>query len=137
MNDIEPVVRHMLLCDDGQHDPSGPRKVNVFGLTNTIRSHANPPFPFYQPQLTIYLALTGGRGTGDVVIAGVQGDSDSLVFATPPYTISFGSNPLAVRGMIIRVQNCPFPDPGLYWIEFRYNGRTLARQPLLVEGPRP
>ena len=137
MSDLEPVVRHMLLCDDVQHDPSGPRKVNVFGLTNTIRSHASPPFPFYQPQLTIYLALTGGRGTGDVVIAGVQGDSDSLVFATPPYTISFGSNPLAVRGMIIRVQNCPFPDPGLYWIEFRYNGRTLARQPLLVEGPRP
>jgi hypothetical protein len=49
MNTVDPVVRHMLLCDDVQRDPGDPRKVNVFGLVSTVRAVAEAPFPLCLP----------------------------------------------------------------------------------------
>jgi hypothetical protein len=112
----------MLVCDDVQTDPANPHKVNVFGLIGTIRSVADPPFPLCHPQLCVYLVLTGGRGTGETTVAVVQADSDRLVFASLPHTLSFGTDPLAVRGLVFRILNGVFPEAGLYWVEFRYNG---------------
>jgi hypothetical protein len=132
MNGIEPVVRHMLLCDDVQHDPDNPVKLNVIGLANILRSTADPPFPFKHPQLCVYLHLTGGRGTGQAQVVAVHGDSDQVAFASPVNALSFGSDPLALVGVIFRMRNCPFPEAGLYWIQFRYNGKVIAQQPLVV-----
>jgi hypothetical protein len=122
----------MLVCEDVQTDAQNPLKVNVFGLVSTIRSLADPPFPLLYPQLCVYLVLTGGRGSGDALIAAVEANSEDLVFSTPVHPLSFGADPLATRGVIFRILDCTFSQPGLYWIEFRYNNRTLARQPLLV-----
>jgi hypothetical protein len=87
--------------------------------------------------LTIYTGVqrtdrTGGRGSGEITVAVVRADSERLVFTSLPHTLSFGTDPLAVRGLVFRLQNGVFPDAGLYWVEFRYNGKAIARQPLLV-----
>jgi hypothetical protein len=132
MSDIEPVVRHMLLCDDVQRDPTDPHKVNVLGLVSTIRSSGEPPFPFRHPELCVYVVLTGGRGTGEAEVAAVHADSDRLIFSTPRHALKLGPDPLAIRGMAFRIRGGLFPQPGLYWFEFRYNGKALARQPLVV-----
>ena len=28
--------------------------------------------------------------------------------------------------------DCPFPESGVYWVQFKYNGKMLAQQPLVV-----
>ena len=132
MSDIEPIVRHMLLCDDVHPDADNPHKMNVQGLVNTIGAQEGVSFPLHHPQLCVYLALTGGRGSGEVMVAAVQADSDRVAFTSLPHTLSFGPDPLAVQGVVFRIRDGVFPEPGLYWIEFRYNGRTIARQALAV-----
>jgi hypothetical protein len=132
MIDIEPVVRLMLLCDDVQSDPMAPNKINVFGLVSAIRSSEDPAFPLRHPELCVYLQLVGGRGTGDGWIVGLHADTNQIVFRSPAHSLSFEPDPLAVQGAVFRLLECPFPEPGLYSIEFWYNDKVIARQPLLV-----
>jgi hypothetical protein len=132
VSDVEPVVRVMLLCDEVGHDPDNPLKINVFGLVSTIRSLAEPPFPLCHPQLCAYLQLTGGRGTGQGQIATIHADTDQMAFTSATSALTFGSDPLAVLGVVFRMRDCPFPESGLYWVRFRYNEKVLAQQPLVV-----
>ena len=41
-------------------------------------------------------------------------------------------NRLHVHGIVFRVRGCVFPNPGLYWVEFRHESVALGREPLLV-----
>jgi hypothetical protein len=132
MNDVEPFVRHMLLCDDVQTDPNNPRKVNVFGLVNTLGAAEGSDFPLCHPELCIYLLMTGGRGTGEGRIVAVAADTNEVAFASPAHPITFPPDPLALLGCIFRIQDCVFQKSGLYWIQFWFNGKTIAQQPLLV-----
>ncbi len=123
MSFVEPVVRQMILCDDVQIDPQQPHKINVFGLVDTIVSSSEPRFPLSHPELCVFLQLTGGRGTGLGQIVVVAADSEQPLFASQAHAISFGTNPLAVRGVIFRILNCIFVEPGLYWVDFRLRAR--------------
>lgn len=132
MNGIEPVVRHMLLCDDIQRSPQRPRKVDILGLTRVIIVPPDATFPFSLPVLTVYLELTSGRGSGQVKIIGVEADTNEVVFETPERPVQFSDNPLAVQGLVFRILGATFPASGLYWVRFCYNGKVLAEQPLAV-----
>ena len=130
---VPPVVRHMLLCEDIGRDPTNPKRIAIYGLIGAIRSTGEPPFPLLYPVLCVYLVLAGGRGEGDAQIVGVSADGEKPVFASPTHRLSFGlTDPLDVAAVIFRIRDCSFPQAGLYWIEFRYNGETIAREPLVV-----
>jgi hypothetical protein len=132
MSSIPPNVRHMLLCDDVRPDPENPGKLNVLGLVSSIRSTAEPPFPLRHPQLCLYLQVTEGRGKGNVRIVVREADSEVVVSATPPRELTFAGSPLSVAAMLFRVQDCVFPRPGLYWVQFCFGEQVLAQEPLLV-----
>jgi hypothetical protein len=131
MADIDPVVRHMLVCEDVQASADSPEKINVLGLVHTIRSREDPPFPLLHPGLCVYLQLTC-RGSGEARIVAVHGDTDRPIFATPSHMLHFGTDPLAVLGVVFRIRGCPFPEAGLYWMQFRYKEKVIAQQPLLL-----
>jgi hypothetical protein len=132
MSGVAPFVRHMLLCDDVRTNPADPRKVIVYGLVSEVRSmSADATWPL-QHSFSIYLALTEGRGTGEARIVVTSADTGQPTYIGRPHRIEFDANPLKVKGVIFRIASCAFPQPGLYWVEFRFNDYTLARQPLLV-----
>lgn len=132
MNGIEPVVRHMLLCDDVQRGADQPNKMNIFGLVHAIEIAGESPFPYQHPILTVYLVVSSGRGSGQVKIVGVEADSNNPVFHTPERPVQFSGNPLAIQGMTFRILGAIFPQPGLYYIQFWYNDIMVAQQPLIV-----
>jgi hypothetical protein len=127
---MNPFVRHMLICDDVRSRPDNVRKVDVYGLLSTVR----PGQQAFPVQLTfcVYVAMTGGRGTGTVQVVVADAETGEANFTGAAHPITFDPDPLKVLGAIFRIRRCPFPHPGLYWVEFRYNGETLARQPLQV-----
>jgi len=130
MSSLVPFVRHMLLCDDVRRSPSDPRKVHVYGLFGDVRpttSEAGYPLTV---SFSIYLALTEGRGSGEGRIAISSADTGRLVYLGQPHRIEFGPDPLKVQGVIFRITSCSLPESGLYWVEFRYNNKTIAREPL-------
>lgn len=132
MNDIDPVVRHMLVCDDVQPHADFPNKVNVLGLISTVRAVSDPAYPLQVPQLSVYLAVTGGRGTGTATIIVKHADTELVIFRSASHHITLPADPLAVLGLVFRIRDGVFPQPGLYWVEFEYNEKVLTRQPLLV-----
>lgn len=132
MIDVDPFVRHMILCDAVVPVSLDPLKVNIEGLISHIRVPADATFPVVHPELCVYLLVAGGRGTGRAQIVVVAADGDEPVFAGPVREIAYGGDPLKVRGLKFRVLDCPFPRRGLYWVQFHHNGRLLEKQPLLV-----
>ena len=132
MSGVDPVVRHMLLCDDIQPHPSNPNKMDVLGLVSTIHAVAEADFPLHVPMLCIYLEISGGRGTGQARIDCRQADSDLVRFSSLTHELTFPPDPRAVRGLVFRLVDCLFPQSGLYWVQFCYNRQILAEQPLVV-----
>jgi hypothetical protein len=67
------------------------------------------------------------------VCAVVQADTDLAILETPSRDIVFGNDPLHVLGLPVRIKDCVFPEPGLYWIQVWYEGRLIAEQDLLLK----
>jgi hypothetical protein len=127
---VQPVVRYMILCEDWGTDPQNPRRVNIFGLLSNIHSAAQPPYPLVYPELCVFLALTEGRGTGMAQIVCAFEETGQRVFHSPPRKVKFGPDPLEVTVLPIRVRNCKFPFPGMYSLQFWYNGHEVQERPL-------
>jgi hypothetical protein len=125
-----PFVRHMLLCDDVRPVAKNSRKVTVYGLTSTIRI-GDKGFPATYG-FSVYLQLTEGRGEGRGRIVVVDSQSGERCYEGHDHRLVFGSNPLKVYGALIRIPQCEFPGPGLFWVEFWYEERLLSREPMLV-----
>ena len=116
-----PVVRYMIVCNDWHPDPASPHLWNISGLLYNLRP--NPPaYPVRYPELCVLLALTDCHGQGEGWIVCENEDTGQPVFASPRRPITFGADPLEVVGVPFRLRDCPFPTPGLYSVQFWYNG---------------
>jgi hypothetical protein len=122
----------MLLCDDVERPADAPSKVNIVGLVHAINIPDEAEFPIIIDQLTIYLAVTGGRGPARLQIVGAYADTEEVAFQNPERSVDFGTDPLLVHGLTFRVRAIPIYHPGLYLIQVRCNGHVIAHQPLLV-----
>ncbi len=127
---LNPVVRYMILCDDWASDPANPRRINIFGLLITLHSLEQPPFPLLHREMSVFLALTAGRGQGEAKIVCVFEETGERIFETPTKRLAFGPNPLAVVALPFRIRDCRFPRAGLYSIQFWYNGEKVHECPL-------
>jgi len=132
MAGIKPVVRLLVVCDDIHLDAANDNKATLVGVVTYLRSLEDPPFPYVHPELCVFLQLSGGRGRGDGRIVVVHADDGAIAFTTPERRLVFGSNPLDLVGVRYRIRNCPFPGPGLYWLQFHFDGEVLAEYPLVV-----
>jgi hypothetical protein len=130
---MEPEVRHFVLCDDVRTDPSNYQRINVLGLITSIRSTADPPFPVVHPLLCALVILTGGQGTGELVLRIFHAPTGRVVFRSPTRQVRFLGDPEAVLGTLFRIRNCSFPEAGLYWVEVVFGGSVIARQKLWLK----
>ena len=133
MSPIAPFVRLMLLCDSVEVSPDNPRKVDVYGLLTSARPAPDSGGYPVRVSFCVYLAVTGGRGEGEVKIVVLDSESNEVAYESLARKIDFGADPLLVRGIIFRILGCPFPRRGLYWVEFRYNDEGVFRQAILLE----
>jgi hypothetical protein len=64
----------------------------------------------------------------------MHADSGQFAYAGPdrPWRAALPNDPLEVVGLPFRIRNIEFPEPGLYWVQFWYNERLLAQQPLVL-----
>ena len=129
---VTPGVRYMILCEDWGVDPINPRRVSIHGLLSTIRSLDQPPYPLLYRELCVFLALTGGRATGTAQIICVFEETGQKIFGTPRREVAFGDDPLEVVGVAFRIQDCRFPYPGRYSIQFWYDDEQVEERPLLL-----
>jgi hypothetical protein len=133
MDQMHPTVRYLIVCEDVQTDPNNPRRITLVGLISAIRSIEEPPFPLLYREICVFLQLTECRGPADGRIEIQHADSGQVMFRTRTRTIPFVSDPLEVSGVTLRLRDCFFQEPGLYWIQFWYNEQMIAQQPLVLK----
>jgi hypothetical protein len=121
---VEPEVRYFILCEDVRTDPDNYHRINVFGLTTSISSAADPPFPVVRGLLCALLLFSDGHGNGEL----------RVIFRSSPRRVRFVGDPEAVRGAVFGIRNCSFPMGGLYWVEAVFENSVIARQKLHPKG---
>lgn len=128
-----PVVRYMILCDDWAIEPDSPtndRRIVINGLVTRIRSLEFPPFPHLHKNLCVIMILTNGRGTGTGRVVCFAEEGESTPVFDGRQSIDFASDPTEVLGVPYRFRGARFPKPGMYSVQFWYDGVMLAQQPL-------
>jgi hypothetical protein len=126
---MQPVVRHMLLCEDVRRRQNNAFKYDVLGVFGIARPVADFPLRL---SFCVFLEMTG-RGTGRGNVCVVDADTDDIVYQGTEHTMVFGADPLQSHAVAIRIVSCSLDSPGLYWVEFMYNGEQLQREALLVK----
>lgn len=126
-------VLHLILCDEVQADPNNFHRLSILGLINTIRSRASPPFPVFRPAFSALLVLTGAVGSGEIAVRILRDRPETLVYLSNRRRVRFVGDSSAVLTMSFRIQNCTFPDAGLYWVEVTYENAVLVRQRLFLK----
>jgi hypothetical protein len=127
-----PDVLHLILCNRVETGPNNLHRCNILGLITSIRSAAVPPFPVVQPQLLALIVWIGGQGVGELTLRIIEDRSASTVFRTRPRQVRFLGDAAAVGGVLFRIQNCAFPNAGLYWVEVQFADLVIARQRLFL-----
>jgi hypothetical protein len=122
---MEPIVRLMVPCEDARPRRGRRNKIDIFGAITVI----NAPADAFPVRLTfcVYLCLTDGHGGGTGKIVVVNDDSDVIVFDGDERAFDFGNDPTALYASTIAIPLCAFPTPGIYRIEFVYNGTEVGR----------
>lgn len=122
-----PVLVAMLLCDTAIRE-AGTNKLSLIGTFNGIFA---PKFPCVHPTLSVYLALTDGRGKVPCCLRMTSMESGKEVFSLQGQ-VEF-PDPLAVAEMIFQLQQLKFDQPGLYALDFLADKELLGSRKLRVQ----
>lgn len=108
---VIPVTRSIVICD--YHFSSDRHKHDLYGVFNAIRAAA---FPHIQEQFCLFVQLSNGLGKVPFFFDIREADSGDLVHATTTQELSFRNRKDLVY-LVMTVEGCGFPRPGLYLIE--------------------
>ncbi len=133
MNTLVPVVRYTIVCENVVKDPAKVHSKSLLGLVNHLLRENDAAPPYLLQECCVFLQFTGCRGPGQGRIELHHADSDRRVFQSPNMTINLANNPLSVQSLTWRFKNLPFPQSGLYEVQFWYNDTMLAQHPILVK----
>ena len=129
---VPPVVRQMIVCQRVTPDPGRPDRVDLLGVSDTLRSKTDPPFPTRYPAFCVFLEVTSCRGAVIGQIQVVEADSGAQMAQTADHQLPLPNDPLETRLFSFRILDCPFPNPGLYWVQFWCDGSLVHEVDLTV-----
>jgi hypothetical protein len=122
----------MISCDEVFQDQQRPGKLTIVGLTSLVAWPSGATTPLRLERLVVLLILTDGRGAGMGRIVCLNEETGLPVFASPAARISFeDKNPLGHYGVRFRLNDCRFPAPGAYTVQFFFDD-TLVQEQLLT-----
>jgi hypothetical protein len=117
-------VHVLILCDDVEEFSNGEELFDLRGVRTQVSASS---FPYVHPQLCIYLQITGHAGIASGRIVVVHEASDEESFQVPIEEFQL-SGPLDVIPMWVRISDCEFPEPGVYWFEVFLNEKLVSER---------
>ena len=83
--------------------------------------------------MTVFLVVTGGRGSAGGFVRCVNEESDEEVFRSGMIPISFeGRDPTGLFGVEFRLADCPFPAIGTYLVQFLFDDVVVEERTVAV-----
>ena len=117
-----PDVLALIVCDQIITDRiTG--KQSLIGMFSRI--HA-AKFPASHPQLSVFVALTDGRGKTEMVIRIVDGNETRPPLVEGKGAVEF-KNPRAIANLALQFHGLTFPEPGEYRVQI-WSKSTLLRE---------
>ena len=127
-----PTCLAIILCDDVMEDKRSSKKVIIGTFNRITASH----FPCkYDHKMTLYLALTDGRGESPIrieIVKDMQADQSGDRVLDLPGRVKF-KDPLMVTELVLSIQGLPLPSPGLYSVRVLVNEDCVGERKLKVE----
>jgi hypothetical protein len=122
-----PILLALLLCDSTIREV-GTNKLSLIGTFNGLFSRN---FPCTHPSLTVYAALTDGRGRVPCQLRMHYAETRKEVLSLKGH-VDF-HDPTGVAELIFQLQQLTFERPGDYEIEFIAEGELLGTRKLRVQ----
>jgi hypothetical protein len=129
---VLPRVHAMILCDDIERVPDEENAFNLLGVRTEIQAAS---FPHVHPQLCAYLQVTGHAGTVSGVVTAVNARTDEELFRAPTPQILL-RDPLTVVPVFVRIQDCEFPEAGIYYIQVYLDQKLVCERLLCLTETR-
>jgi hypothetical protein len=126
-----PLGKIVYVCDDVLQDPAR-GKLHVLGAFNAIRPPSGTGYPYRLPKLCVFAQLTGSLGVGTVEARATNAATGEEVFASPQYQVTFPGGH-GILTVVIRLLNCPFPQPGVYLIQLFSQGAFIDDRRLVAQ----
>ncbi|HYG74841.1 MAG TPA: hypothetical protein VEK08_07555 [Planctomycetota bacterium] len=117
---VKPILLALVLCDTIIREAQT-NKLSLIGTFNGIFASA---FPCTHPSLSVYIAITEGRGRVPCKLRMTSLDNNQVIFELPGQ-IEFGG-PTSVGELVFQLQQVQFAAPGVYAIEFWADGELLG-----------
>jgi hypothetical protein len=124
------ILKAFVLCKEIVDSPGGSGQKDLHGAGLSL-IRASGPFPF-KHSFWVYLEITDQKPTGSIQLALMRADSGRRHFFRD-VTVEF-SDPLTSTRVSIRLFDCVFPIPGVYFVELWYDGSWLSDQRFEVFG---
>ena len=122
-----PEVLALLIADQVYQDPvSG--KVTVLGMSSAIGATV---FPFSHPGVTVYAALTDGRGETPIQVRLLDVDEVREPVWEHQTDVSF-PDPITEVELVVVLDDIVFPEPGEYRLQLLGAGQLLRERRLMV-----
>jgi hypothetical protein len=121
-------VHVLVLCDAIAEHPDEQGVFDLRGVRTQLRARS---FPHTHPQLYVYLQLTGHEGTVSGHVAARSEATEEEVVYRPIDALQL-VGPLTVVHVWLRIRNCIFPGPGVYWFQVVLNEKLVAERRFVV-----
>ena len=122
-----PILLAMVLCDTTIRE-SGTNKLSLIGTFNGLFANT---FPCTHPSLSVYVALTDGRGTVSCILRMTDLSTGKEIFNIPGQ-VEF-KDPIGVAELVLQIQQIKFEAAGEFSIEFLADGESLCSRKLRVQ----
>ena len=117
---ITPVAKALYICDGTIGFAN--QKTDLMGIFNAIRA---PQYPHRQGHFVIFAQLLGGLGQVPFYFDIRYAADGTPVHSTKARLMYFPNRDTIVQ-MAYTMQDCPFPQPGIYLIELFCNGQWVG-----------
>ena len=124
---VKPILLALILCDSIIREA----QTNKLSLIGTFNNVFAASFPCTHPNISVYIAITKGRGRIACKLRMTSLTDDRMIFELPGQ-IEFGG-PITVGELAFQLQQIRFETPGVYAVEFWAGGDLLGSRKLNVQ----
>lgn len=124
---VTPYPLALIICDQIYREPTTgkPSLLGCFSVINATK------FPATQPLITVYAAITDGRGRVQVKLRLVDVDEEREPVFEVTSEVEF-TDPRSVQEMICALAGMTFPEPGEYRLQLLANDEPILERRIVL-----
>ncbi len=123
---VLPVLKGIYLCEYHVGYENG--KVDLYNIFNALHPEN---YPYTHEQFTVFAQLVNGLGETPFYFDIRRTDTEQLVHTTNVNHLRFHNRQLTVQ-LAMRIEECTFPEPGVYSIELFCDNQLVSDTTILL-----